>query len=180
MPEYLVGSGLPAQPAGLDDKDFRLVNPLYSGVGALARAIAGATNQVKFSQTELAQRNQLGSLAAAPQNIIYPLFPAAMTYGQLVNLYVSGGKLAAQPADQSTGLPAHGILNNTAGADAGSYAEVILMQGLTGGITGSVVGQFYYLSTAGLVQATVPGAGLVQKVGVGFDTGGFYLNIQAP
>ena len=178
MPDYLIGTGLPAQPAGLEDKDFRLVNPLYGAVSALARQLSEEAGAVKFSQSELGQRNQAASLGAQSHRKVYALFPNAIGYGKLVNLFVSAGKLSAQLADNTLGLPAHGIVNNFAGAAANSYAEVVIVEGFSAGITGATLGQFYYLSTGGLVVNTPPGVGFIQSVGFGLGSLGFYLHIE--
>lgn len=175
--EFLLGSGLPAQPAGLLDEQFRLVEPIYRGVNTVARNLSIAEGEVKFDQSELGQRNQTASLFAQKHRIIYALFPVAMNYGELVNLYIDSGKIAGRLADQSTGRKAHGVLNNTDGAAAGSYAEVVIIEGYTAGIAGSAFGDTYYLSTAGLVQNTAPGTGIVQVVGVGLGSLGFYMHI---
>lgn len=180
MPNYNISTGLPQTPSGVPDGDFNRLLPLYQAMNTLARNLSEADGRVTFSQAELAERNQLGSIRSQNHRRIYPLFPAAIGYGKLVNLYVSGGKLAAQLADASTGLPAHGVVNQQSGAGLGDYAEVILLEGLTDGIAGSVLGTFYWLSTAGNVQATAPDVGLVQPVGFGLGSAGFYLHIQAP
>jgi len=176
--DFLLGSGLPAQPAGLPDEQFKLVEPLYRGISTVARNLSIAEGQVRFTQSELGERNQAASLFAQKHRIVYALCPLAINYGELVNLYVSGGKVAARLADQSLGLVAHGVMNNTAGALAGAYAEIVVIEGYTAGIAGSVLGDVYYLSTAGLVQNTAPGAGIVQTVGFGLGGLGFYMHIE--
>ena len=56
----------------------------------------------------------------------------------------------------------------------------MFMQGRSQGVTGSTVGSAYYLNTAGTVTATKPTTGMIQPVGWGLGTHGFYLNIEAP
>jgi hypothetical protein len=75
-------------------------------------------------------------------------------------------------------LPAHGIVNNPAGAAINSYAEIVIIEGYSAGISGATLGQFYYLSTAGNVVNAAPGVGFVQSVGFGLGSLGFYLHIE--
>ncbi len=180
MPNYNISTGLPQTPSGVPDADFNRLLPLYQAMNTLARNLSEADGRVTFSQVELAERNQLGSIRSQNHRRIYPLFPAAIGYGKLVNLYVSGGKLAAQLADASTNTLAHGIVNQQTGAAAGDYAEVILIEGFSNGIAGSVLGAQYWLSTNGDVQAVAPGVGAVQPVGWGLGSAGFYLHIESP
>lgn len=180
MPNYNISTGLPQTPSGVPDADFNRLLPLYQALNTLARNLSEADGRVTFSQAELADRNQLGSIRSQNHRRIYPLFPAAIGYGKLVNLYVSGGKLAAQLADASVARPAHGIVNQQSGAAIGDYAEVILVEGFSNGIAGSVLGTFYWLSTNGDVQVAMPGVGVKQQVGFGLGSAGFYLHIQAP
>jgi hypothetical protein len=178
MPQYLIGAGLPAQPAGLEDKDFRLLNPVYQAIGTLSRQLSQAEGQVKYDPSELAARNQTGNLSAQHHRKVFAFFPATIGYGKLVNFFVSGGRLAAQLADNTLGRQAHGVVNNPAGGIAGNYAEVVAVEGLTTGISGSVLGQFYYLDVAGGVTNTPPGGGFVQSVGFGLGSLGFYLHVE--
>lgn len=181
MPDYRITSGLPQVPAGMEDKDFGKFLPIYNALNALAQAISITGGNVDFSQTELAARNQLGSVLTHNTRKVYPLAPGALAYGTIVNLFLSGGKIAAQAADATNNTkPAHGIVNEPLGIAAGDYGEVLLIEGLSQGISGTTFGAPYYLSTGGLVQLARPGAAgtIEQAVGWGLGSAGFYLHIS--
>jgi hypothetical protein len=182
MPEYKITTGLPNLPSTQDDKQFGLVLPLYNGVNALAKALSQAEGQVEFTQSELSQRNQIASLTTQNHRKLYALAPSALAFGKVVNLYLNAGKIEAQLADCTTAAkPAHGIVNNSAGIAAGQYGEILLIEGYTAGISGTTLGAYYYLSTAGLVSIARPvGAGkIVQPIGFGLGSLGFYVHISS-
>ena len=180
--EFELQTSLPPVPAGLPDKDAALLRPLYLAFHSLTQGISKEIGAVQYSDAELANLNQLSGLLSPRPRLIYPLAPSALAYGKVVNLYVSGGKIAARYADATDSTkPAHGVVDSPDGIAAGSYGKVILMEGLCQGITGSSLGQYYWLGTNGDIQAvppSVPGS-LRQGIGFGFNAGGFYLNISS-
>lgn len=182
MPQYELTSGLPQLPSsGLNPDQFALVQPLYQAVNTLTQKLATESGLVTYEQTELAERNQLASLSAQNRRKIYPLALAKLDFGKLVNLTLSGAKLAARLADATSGLPAHGIVNEPYGITSGQYGEVVLLEGFSVGVSGTVLGSFYYLHNTGNIALAPPsGAPVSQRVGVGFGSAGFYMNIQAP
>lgn len=183
MPDYKVSTGLPALPAGVPDKEFALVKPLYQALNSLAQGVSIANGSVTYSQDELAQQNQLSTLVTPAARRLFALAPVSiLAYGKLVNLFISGGKIAAQYADATDpNKPAHGIVNEPLGIQVGDYGEIDLIEGLSQGISGSTFGHYYYLSSAGNVQAGQPVAvgTIVQGVGFGLGTGGFYMHISS-
>lgn len=183
MPQYQITTGLPQLPAAADEKNFSLVKPLYLAMNSLAQGLSIVQGAVEFTQAELAAQNQLNTLNIAGARKLYALADgAALAYGKMVNLYLVGGRIAAQYADSTTSAkPAHGIVNNPLGIDAGDYGEILLVEGPSAGIAGTVFGSYYYLSSNGDVQAGRPAVAgtIVQAVGFGLGSAGFYMHISS-
>lgn len=183
MPKYNITTGLPSLPAGQGEKDFNLVKPLYLAMNALAQGVSISAGAVTFDQSELAQQNQLALLSAGNHRKLYALADGVtLAYGKMVHLYLSGGKIAGQYADSTTGAkPAHGIVNEPFGINPGEYGEIVLIEGYTQGISGTTFGLYYYLSSNGDVQVGQPTAvGTIrQGVGFGLGTGGFYMHVSS-
>jgi len=181
MPQYNITSGLPQLPNAPENL-FPYLLPIYQSINALTKPIASLTGQVTFDQVELAERSAVASINSQHQNRLFAKALVDLPFGALVNLKLDSGALAAQLAD-ATDLtkPAHGIVANTQGIDTGQYGEITMMQGHSYGISGTTIGAFYWLSTGGLVQNTPPVApgSLVQGVGVGLGSLGFFLSISS-
>jgi len=181
MPQYGITSGLPQLPVGADEKLFPQLLPIYNALNALSKPVAELKGQVEYSQTELVDRSAVASLSSQFQNRLFAKALATLPWGTLVHLKLSGGKLAAELADATdTSKPAHGVVANPQGIAAGQFGEITMMQGFTAGISGTTIGAFYWLSTAGLVQNIPPATSgnLIQGVGVGLGSLGFYLSIS--
>lgn len=184
MPNYRITTGLPQTPAGMDNKDFSKFLPVYNALNALAQAVSIAGGNVEYSQEELGQRNQLGSILTQNHRVAYPLADGlSLSFGAIVNLYLNGGgKICARLADATDNTkPAHGIVDEPLGISSGDYGRVVLVEGHTAGIAGTTFGQYYYLGVTGLVQAARPAAAgsIVQAVGFGLGSAGFYLHISS-
>jgi hypothetical protein len=182
MPDYRITTGLPQLPAGQKDASFNLVLPLYQAMNSLAQSLSVVGGLVDYSQAELADRSQWASISSQNHNKIFALATTDMLFGQIVNLVLSGGKISMQLADATDDTkPAHGIVNQPQGILTGEYGEVVLSQGYVQGISGTTFGATYYLSAVGLVQTIRPSAvgTIIQAVGTGFGTAGFYLNISS-
>lgn len=183
MPDYGITTGLPQLPSILgDEKSFGQFKPVYQAINSLAQGLSTSLGLVTFSQAELQQRNQLASLLAQQHRKVYVLNDtgAPLAYGKIVTLYLSSGKIAAQYADATNNTkPAHGIVNQTQGIEAGQFGEVVLAEGYVQSISGTTIGAIYYLSTNGDVQLVRPAAAgsIVQAVGFGLGSAGFYLQI---
>ena len=180
MPEYLLSSGLPSYPAGLNDKDAVLVLPVYRAINNLANKVSAVTGQQQFAPSELSLLRPFDVLSNARNNLVFAVATEALSFGMAVNIYDNAGVVSARKADRSLTRPAHGLVNSINGAAIGATCEIMFMQGRSQGVTGSVVGSAYYLNTAGTVTATKPTTGMIQPVGWGLGTHGFYLNIEAP
>jgi len=193
MPDYLLNSGLPASPAGLSDRDYALVGPLYAALAAMAQTIAALNGAVQYSQYEMQNMRQTAGLINKTQNKLVIKATETLSYGKLVNLYAANdtylsgspqklhGRLATNYASDGTTRPALAYVDNPNGIASGQYGEVIFMTGHTYGISGATMATPYYLSTGGLVQAAQPADSgrLIQIVGIGMGTFGFYVDISA-
>ena len=181
MPSFDLGSGLPTYPAGLSDREVALVLPLYRAIAALTQQASAATGNVTYSPSEQAQADQFGKLIGQRMNKVAVRATVALGFGKMVNLHLVGGVVEAQLADASPGitLPAHAVVDSPAGIAAGAWGEVIFMTGRSTGIAGTVFGSRYFLSTAGDIQLPAPTAvgSLVQLLGVGLGSAGFFLQI---
>jgi hypothetical protein len=181
MPNYLINSGLPSYPAGLDDENASLVVPLYRAVNSIAQYLSFQTGQVEYSSAEQASAGQLTKLLDASTRKIFVKAGEALSYGSMLALTVADGKIVATKADASTlTKPALAVCDTPGGIPVNGFGEAIFMQGRTQGISGTAFGAPYYLSAAGAVQATSPVAtGVINQVcGVGLGSEGFYLNIE--
>jgi len=182
MPDYNITTGLPSLPSALPNKEFDLVKPLYLAMNSLAKGVSIYAGQVGFDQDELSQQNQLGTLLTQNHRKLYALaVGSTLAFGKMVHLYLSSGKIAAEYADSTTNTkPAHGIVNNPLGINAGEYGEIVLVEGYSQGISGTTFGLYYYLSSNGDVQAGRPAiaGSIIQAVGFGLGTGGFYVHIS--
>jgi len=182
MPDFNITTGLPQLPSGLPNKDFELVKPLYLSMNALAKGVSVQTGNVSFDQAEMSAQNQLSTLLTQNHRKIYVLADGVtLAYGKMINLYLSSGKIAGRYADSTDNTkPAHGIVNNPLGINAGDFGEVVLVEGYSAGIGGTTFGHYYYLSTNGDVQFGRPAAAgtIIQATGFGLGTGGFYMHIS--
>lgn len=180
--KYLFQSGLPDLPVG-NDKDTAQTRPLYMAIGNISKELAVSTGKFELDQVEAGSRSQLEFLSTGKLHRIYVLADGgSLAYGKLINLYIAGGKIAGRLADQSA-VPvgdrrAHAVIDEPNGIAAGAYGKALFLEGMTAGIAGSVFAAPYYLSTAGNVQLAIPGAGLIQPVGYGMGSAGFYLRIN--
>ena len=91
---------------------------------------------------------------------------AAISAGQLVNVYNNAGAINVRPADNTTaGSEANGYAPSA--ISSGASGTVNLGEGLITGLSGLTVGSAYYLGTAGGQTTTAPttAGNLVQYVG---------------
>ena len=121
------------------------------------------------------------TLLASNLTRMYPLAGAAITRGQVVNLYNDAGTLKARPAQgNSMSTMAHGVANSA--ALAGQRLELTWLTGLIDSIGGMTIGTLYYLSptVAGAVQSVRPSAAgqIIQPIGLALATS--TLNMSIP
>lgn len=181
MPEFNISSGLPSYPSGLSDKDAALVLPLYRAINSLAQQLAVQSGSVQFSAAEQASVDQLTKFTSQRTRKLFVKAGEALSFGNLVSLSISAGKIVAHKADATNlSRPAHAIIDVPTGIASGAFGEAIFMQGKSSGISGTSFGTAYYLSTAGQVQSTPPVATgvLNQLVGIGLGSAGFYFDAE--
>jgi hypothetical protein len=179
--KFGIDVGLPQYPAGLSDKDAGLVLPLYRAISALAQKASTATGQLQLSPAEMALSDQFDQLLAHRFNRLKVRAAEAIGFGQAVNLILTSGVVEAQLADATTTTkPCHGLCDVPTGLSVGQWGEIIFMNGRSQGVAGTVFGSRYFLSTTpGAVQLSPPASpgNLVQLLGVGLGSAGFYLQI---
>jgi hypothetical protein len=183
MSQSLISTGLPSYPAGLSDEDASLVVPLYKALNTLAQQLSLTTGNVQYSSGEMANLDQLTALLNQKTQKIFVKAGEALSYGNVVTLSLSAGKIVAYKADASVlNKPAHAIIDDAGGIALNDFGEAILLTGRTLGITGTTFGTVYYLSTAGQVQTARPHGPtiLTQVVGYGLGSAGFMAAIEAP
>ena len=177
--KFLLDSGLPSYPAGLSDKDVGLVLPLYRAINSLTQKTSAATGNLQLSPAEMALSDQFDQLLTHRFNKLKVRAAVNIGFGQAVHLILTGGVVEAELADATTtAKPCHGLCDVPLGLSAGEWGEIIFMNGRSQGVSGTVFGARYFLSTTpGAVQLsppTTPG-NLVQILGVGLGSAGFYL-----
>lgn len=182
MPTYNISSGLPAYPPGLTDQDAAKLVPLYQAINTLAQRISEVTNRVQYNAAELSSLDRFIGLTDDTASKVTIKAGEALTYGQLLTFTASGSDVIAMKADRTNvEKPAHGICNTPLGLALNAYGTALFMHGICRGVSGSVFGSQYWLSTAGAMQVTKPtGTGTrVQPVAIGLGASGIYLNIAA-
>lgn len=182
MPKFLISSGLPSYPPALNDSDAAKLAPLYRAISTLANRVSELTGQVQYSQFEYANLDKLLQLRDQTYTVVVVKATETIAYGKLVTIIAGGTDLEASLATNADELkPAHGICDVPGGIAAGTYGPVVFMHGRCAGVSGSVFGAQYWLSTAGTLQLEKPVAGgaikLVQAVALGMGGAGVYLNI---
>lgn len=179
MPTYDITSGLPELPVGLKDSDYNLVLPLYRAISNVAQKVATATNFVQYTDDELQRINPTTALRLDRTNIVTVKAGEPLTYGTLVALSVVDGAIVATKASNitTTGKRALACINTVTGLSLGDFGQAIFMQGLCPGISGSILGQTYYLGVDGQAVASQAVGTIQQVVGVGMGSAGLYLNI---
>lgn len=179
MPKSTITSGLPDAPNGMPDRETNMLSPLYRAINNLSQALGRYTGNVTYSQSELDNLSPLVQAQLSRLEIINAVADVAIGYGKFVNLFISSGALKCRLADATLGRPAHGVCNNPTGRTAGQTTSVV-MAGATAGISGATAGIRYWLTTAGSLATSPPGAAgnLEQVVGFGLGSLGFYVNIS--
>ena len=183
MPSYKLSSGLPSHPAGVTDKESSLISPLYRAINAVSQQLSASTGNVDYDTGEMAAIDQFTKLISHRTQKVIVRANEKLLFGALLTLSLSGGKIVASKADASTTAnPAHAILDVPFGLQAGEYGEAIFLEGKSSGVAGTTFMLTYYLSTAGQIQATAPTAPgtLVQRVGFGLGSAGFYFRADYP
>lgn len=178
MPQFKISPGIPDYPTGLPDDQASLVASLYRAIAALAQQVSVLEGMVQYSQNELSKIDQFTGLQTNRSDVVYPKALEPITYGQVVTFSASGGKLCVGVADRTNAAkPAHAVCDAPLGLATNEYGPCIV-RGVCKGISGSTLGTWYYLGTAGAIQAAQPAApNLRQHVALGLGSYGVYVNI---
>lgn len=152
-----------------DPKLHAEATKIYNALRNLAIGIDVLTGALQRTSDTWAALSPADTIKGQNLNRLYLMSGDTIIVGNTVNLYDGGGGvLKARRADATNGSikQVHGFA--TSAGDAGSYIEVIVMQGLCNSITGLTTGAHYYQSTTvGLITAAKPAApNLQQAVGV--------------
>lgn len=172
-----INTGLPNLPDPPDPKFFPEFARIYNAIRNLTIALDSYTGAMQAEKQYMNQVPLTSSVLAQNMVRVYVLFPAAVTYGQTVNLYNVAGVLNAQLSNSSAaGKPIHGWCSVVAGVAAGAYGEVML-GGLCTAIGGLTPGATYY---AGNTPGTIaPTAGTVsQRVGFALSSTSIFMQPQ--
>lgn len=181
MPKSTVVTGIPETPAGVNDKDYSLLVPLYRAVNLLAQQVSILTGTAQYDAVDIAGGGPFAQFQAQRMYKVRPVANVALPYGALVNLYNNAGVLTARLADRTDGTkPAHAIVDDPLGATVGAYANCIMLHGVCAGVSGTAVGTQYWLGTAGTMQNTKPATAgnLAQRVAIGLGNIGVVLCIS--
>lgn len=179
--KYGITAGLPDLPAGLPDKEFNALAPVYRAIHTVAQQTARQANVVQYDPGELAKIDPLVGVKTDRNNRIVIKAGEALNYGHLVYLTAVGGTLVAYKADYdaSTGHRAVACVASPSGLALNAFGEAVFMSGLCAGISGTVLGTQYYLGAAGVATAGVTSGKKQQAVGIGLGTAGLFLTITA-
>lgn len=167
---FIIQTGLPVLPADdlpgeLQDDFltvFRAIQNLQRGVSRYCGI--DAPDSADWAQTVYSDTLLTGNLTR-----LYVIAGAAISRGQIVNLYNNAGVLNARLAQaNAASTMAHAIANSS--ASAGQVVELNFLQGWINSIAGMTVGALYYLSpsVAGAITATRPSTvgQIIQSIGV--------------
>jgi hypothetical protein len=182
MPTPLIQSGLPSVPAGHQDKEHKLLLPIYLALNSLARVLSNVTGMNSYTPDEMAQINPVSALSTQHHTRIFLKATVDFPFGKLANIVLDGTSMAARFADATDDTkPAQAICNQPEGIPLGGFGEFLLYTGYTVGISGTAIGSTYYLGTNGDAQLARPAAAgsIIQAVGIGFGSLGFYLQISS-
>lgn len=180
--------GLSASPIGIDNEAmYEEFTRVYNAIRILQQKF-GTYNGLEV----LDPTKYINELAPAPQDSIQvqrlqPLLvkaSVAITAGEFVNLFLSGGILQARKADAGAGIAyrAWGWAPNSIALNA--VGIVYLQSGWNGGFAGMTIGATYYLHgiTPGGINSAPPvvGGSLKQEVGIALTATDLYVRISTP
>lgn len=182
MRRYGLGSGLPENAPHQDETQFRLFDPLYRAINALAKATSDAVGLTTLENSDI---QNAGPFIEFSGNLGRRMnFTAAETIqpARLIWLDGTAGESRMWNADATAGINrvAYGICVEPQAVAAGGRGRVILFDGLLSGITGVAPGTVYWLGVAGQFSPVMPGAGgwTQQKVGLGITGNSIYIRIN--
>lgn len=181
MRRYGLGSGLPENAPHQDENQFRLFDPLYRAINALAKATSDAVGLTTLESSDI---QQAGPFLEFQGNLGRRLnFEAAETIqpARLIWLDGTAGESKMWLANATAGINrvAYGICVEPQPVAPGSRGRVLLFDGLLAGISGIAPGTVYWLGANGQFSPVMPGIGgwTQQKVGLGLTGNSIYVHI---
>lgn len=171
-----INTGLPNIPDPPDPKFFGEFTRIYNALRNLTIAVDAYTGALIQDPENYSQTPPTSSLLSHNALRLYGLAPAAIAFGETVNIYADGSGLVrfrtscALTADTR---PMHGWCSTPGGIAAGAFGEIRL-GGLCSIFGGLTVGATYYLgNTVGTIALT---AGQVsQKVGFALTSSSIFF-----
>lgn len=173
--------GLPSLPSdGLPPAVYNEATLLYRAINNLAQGISLYAGVDPIEQADWSQYPPSATILSANLTRIYPIAGAAISVGQIVNLYSNAGVLNARLANASgAGTMAHGIANTSAAI--GQRLEMQWLRCYNFSIGGMTIGTLYWLSTvAGAIQNVAPAAAgtIAQPIGVAVAASELIMDIS--
>lgn len=170
---------VPKFPDTQDPKMQEILTPIYVAFHAIYNDFVYACGVVSPPVGEYSSLAETPWKTCQPQNLnrMFVLAYEALPFGCPAHFFKDAGVLKVKKAQGGAGsLKASGYVNTPGGVNAGDYCEVVIGTGFLA-FLGATVGQEYWLSTtAGNLQTSAPGSGLVQKVGRCIVDGYIYFN----
>lgn len=174
--------GFPQLPdTTLDPKIYSALVNIHLAINNLDQNVGLQTGVQSYTQGEWPSVGG-GSYLVNNATRIYVKAGAAITAGQAVNLFYTGGDIKARPAiATAAGTFANGIATSSA-STVDTFVEVQYMHGSTTLIGGLTPGAIYYLSdiTAGLISSAKPTVAghIVQPIGFAINASLLLMDIS--
>lgn len=171
---------LPQVPEVTDPTLFAEFSKVYNALQNLSDGITQLTGAIARDPSTWSSLQPTDTIRTQNLNRSYYMATETIPFGNVVNIWDDGSgvpKIRKAYANVTDIRPSHGFCNTAGGITLGDYGEVILVQGLTAGISGLTIGTTYYLSitTPGIIQSAKPVAPhLIQSVGFALSTTLFY------
>lgn len=178
--ESPIDTGLPQQPQGIPPELFNEFWTIYNAIQALQRGINQYAGVIAWPQAEWSQLTPAETILAQNTHRLYTIATENLAFGALVNLWNDSGVLKARLANATNNLkPCFAICNTVGGISSGSYGEVLVMEGLSLGVSGLIPGARYFLSTTPGVLTNAPPVAvgnIEQPIGVAFSGNLFFFS----
>lgn len=179
--ESPIDMGLPQVPQNVPPELFTEFVTIYNALQALQRGINQYVGVIAWPEGEWAQLTPADTILSQNQHRLYITATETLPFGALVNLWNDSGFLKGRLANATNNLkPCQAICNTVGGILAGTPGEVILMSGLSLGVSSLLPGTRYFLSTVpGVVTNSPPSAAGNIEQSIGVALSGNILYFQA-
>lgn len=166
--------GLPQFPSNeLTPQIYGELQSIYTAIRNLLSGVSRYSGVDAPPSDWWSQLTFIDTLLNNNHSRLYVQASTAISRGQAVNLFLSGGLLKARlAACTAAATMAHGVANSAA-SGAGTIIEVNYLRGTIDSIGGMTTGALYYLSnTAGAVQSARPATAgwIIQPVGLALSS----------